>query len=643
MICHTRVSLKSGILPKVFVSLCFIFAFSQPLAAFELFGIRFWDGKKSNSSPYNVSDTAKSYKVEVVARPGASSVGVKIVKDVSALVADKDKVLPNSSSLLAKARSDYQAILSALHADGRYGGVISIKVNGVEVADLNPMTQLPAQSHIVILIDAGPQYVFSSARINKAALHTKDKTGKMVSIEDLDYQIGAVAKSDTILKAERWAIEGWRQQGYAKASIIGRDIVADHAAHLIDTQITINPDRKTYYGFLNVRNVSEKPRMDLAYIEWMTGLKPGQEYNPDILIKANDRLARLNVFRAVNIQEADTINPDGRLPLTLVLEERKPQRFGIGGGYSTLDGAGLEAYFIHRNLFGHAESLKIETKISGVRSKRVQLRTIFIKPGIITPDTDFRAQLQMQQDILDNYATTVFGGKWGITHIFNDNLSGNVSAFITNGYSHDDYFGSRYFTAMGLLGGLTYDSRDNKLDATKGLYGEAVLAPFYELRFDNFMTKITMEGRSYWSFDAKDRFVFATRAKLGAVIGADAAQLSSNMLFWAGGGGSVRGYAYRNIGIRKENDVVIGGKALVEGSAEVRFALNDRIAFVSFIDGGLVAEKMRFDPSEIKWGAGIGGRYVTGLGPLRFDLAFPLKREEGDPRFGFYVGIGQAF
>ncbi|WP_208438969.1 BamA/TamA family outer membrane protein, partial [Bartonella grahamii] len=86
------------------------------------------------------------------------------------------------------------------------------------------------------------------------------------------------------------------------------------------------------------------------------------------------------------------------------------------------------------------------------------------------------------------------------------------------------------------------------------------------------------------------------------------------------------------------------GRAVVEGSAELRVSLNDKIGFVGFLDGGLVGEKANFDFSQrSKWGAGIGGRYMTGLGPLRVDLAFPLKREKGDPRIGFYLGIGQAF
>ncbi|EJF98176.1 hypothetical protein MEI_00675 [Bartonella vinsonii subsp. arupensis Pm136co] len=651
MIYQTGVLLKSGTMRSLFVGLCFVCAFPQPLAAFEFFGIPLFGQKKTNSSSYN--GTEKFYKVNVIAPSGAPPEGVKIVKAVSSLIADQGKAF-SSSGLLAKARSDYRAILSALYADGRYGGVISIQINGLEAADLSPVTQLPAQSNIVIMIDAGPQYIFNVAGIDKVAPAVKYKINRMPTMEELGYKVGTVAKSESILKAERWAVEGWRRQGYAKAKVVKSEVVADHAAHLIDARISVDPGKEAYYGPLNVRNVSKKPRIDSSYIAWMTGLKVGQKYDSDALVKANERLARLNVFRAVNIREADTINPDGSLPLTLVLEERKPRRFGAGGSYSTLDGAGFESYWMHNNLFGHAEHLKIETKISGIGSNKEEsynlknfdylLGGTFIKPGIFTPDTDFRSELKIQQDVLDNYTTKAIKGKLGITHIFNGNLSGQVAVEVSNGYSRDIYFGSRNFTTIGLPSSIIYDSRNNKFNATKGLYGEVFVEPFYEMRSHNFVAKMTVEGRSYWTLDEKERFVFAARAKLGTILGSDKAQVPSDTLFFAGGGGSVRGYAYRNIGFKTDNDAVVGGRALVEGTAELRFSLNDKIGLVSFLDGGIVGERARFDFSQnIKWGAGIGGRYMTGLGPLRVDLAFPLKREKGDPRIGFYVGIGQAF
>ncbi|WP_332065265.1 autotransporter assembly complex protein TamA [Bartonella sp. CB189] len=653
MIYRAGILLKSGTVQSVFVGLCLIVAFPQPLTAFEIFGISLFDKKEENSF-LKISGTEKFYTVEVIAPPYAPPEGIKIVKAVSSLVADQSKGLSSSSGLLAKARSDYRAILSALYADGRYGGVINIKINGLEVADLSPVTQLPKMSNIVIAVNAGPQYVFGAAHISESSTFSERKAGKMSPLEELNYKVGAVAKSETILKTEMWAIKRWRQQGYAKAKIFDREVVADHAAHLVNAQIIVDPGQKAHYGPLTVRNVSKRPRIDSTYIAWMTRLKEGQQYDSDALEEVNQRFTRLDIFHSVNIREADTINPDGSLPLTLILEERKPRRFGAGGSYSTLDGAGFEAYWIHNNLFGHAERLKIETKINGIGRNKEQsydpknfdymLGGMFIKPGIFTPDTDFRAELKVQQDILDNYTTRAIKGKLGITHIFNNNLSGQVAVEVSKNHSHDIYFGSRNFTIIGFPSGLIYDGRNRRLNATKGLYGEVTFEPFYEMNFSNFISKMTVEGRSYWSLDEKDRFVLAARAKVGTIIGSDTEQVPSDTLFFAGGGGSVRGYTYRNIGIKTENNAVVGGRMLFEGSAELRLSLNDKIGFVSFVDGGIVGEKASFDFfQKMKWGVGIGGRYMTGIGPLRVDLAFPLKREKGDPRIGFYVGIGQAF
>lgn len=649
MMCRAKKFLTFRAVPYVLLNLCVIFVFMQPLEASG-----FLNKNRLNTPPDKIGDTEQSYKVEIIVPSGAPSEGMKIVKSVSSLVADQSKTLRSSSGLLAKARSDYGEILSALYADGRYGGVISIRVNGSEAANLSPLTQLPPRSNIAIVIDAGPQYVFGSVRVNEATAFTKQKAGKILSIDDLGYKVGSVAKSKIIRKAERWAIEGWQKQGYAKARIVRRDVIVDHAARRVDTQIVIDPGKKSFYGPLNVRNISKHPRMDSAYVAWMTGLIPGQKYDPDALDKANKQLVRLGVFRSVNIHEADATHPDGHLPLTLTVDERKPRRFGVGGNYSTLDGAGFETYWMHSNLSGRAESLKADLKITGVGSHKTKsydpedlnylVGVTFVKPGIVTPDTNFKAELKIRRDILDDYVTEATRGKLGITHIFNPDLSGQVDVAISNSRLRDDSLKIRKFTTIGLQSSLIYDSRDDKLNATKGLYNEVVIEPFYEARFNNFVTKMTTEGRAYWAFDARGRSVFATRMKFGAIIGDERAQLPLDTLFFSGGGGSVRGYAYRDISVKTESGSVIGGRSLIEMTAELRFSFHNKIGFVGFIDGGSVGEKTDFNFSQkMKWGVGIGGRYMTNLGPLRFDLAFPLKREERDPRIGFYVGIGQAF
>src|SRR5690606_25667518 len=107
--------------------------------------------------------------------------------------------------------------------------------------------------------------------------------------------------------------------------------------------------------------------------------------------------------------------------------------------------------------------------------------------------------------------------------------------------------------------------------------------------------------------------------------------------------GSVRGYAYRNIGVETP-DGIVGGRSLIEGSAEIRARVTQSIGVVGFVDAGYVSSESFPDFSEdLKLGAGVGLRYLTGLGPIRLDVAVPLDPGPDDPDFAFYVGIGQAF
>jgi translocation and assembly module TamA len=137
--------------------------------------------------------------------------------------------------------------------------------------------------------------------------------------------------------------------------------------------------------------------------------------------------------------------------------------------------------------------------------------------------------------------------------------------------------------------------------------------------------------------------VLAGRLKLGTLVGPPISEIAPDRLFFAGGGGSVRGYAYRNIGV-PVGDEVIGGRSLIEASVEARVKVTETIGVVGFVDAGYVGEDSipSFD-EDLRIGVGAGLRYLTGLGPIRLDVAVPLDPREDDPDFAFYVGIGQAF
>ncbi|TIU77401.1 MAG: outer membrane protein assembly factor, partial [Mesorhizobium sp.] len=135
-------------------------------------------------------------------------------------------------------------------------------------------------------------------------------------------------------------------------------------------------------------------KVDRDFTEYMTGLKRGQQYSPQEIDDARDRLLGLEVFNSVTIKEGDSLDANGNIPIDVQVSERKPRFFGLGGTFSNTEGLGLEGYWGHRNLFGQAEKLRIDGSISGIGSNSLSVLNynagvMFEKPGVLGPTSKF--------------------------------------------------------------------------------------------------------------------------------------------------------------------------------------------------------------------------------------------------------------
>ena len=614
---------------------------AAPARAFELFGIKFFERDQEEEA--DVIGEPQPYSVEFVV------IGDEVeseLKAASNLWADRDEPASGEAGLIAKARDDYRRLLAALYEQGRYGGSISITIDGRQAADLPPDTILPDPAAVTVLVIPGPLFLFDEARIENRAPPATNRRDEVDQPEDEGFLAGEPANSGVILKAERLAVEAWRQQGHAKAAIAERRVVAAHDSDTVDALLRVEPGRRAVYGPTSVEGTE---RMDPGFVAYMANLTTGQEFDPDDVERARARLARLDVFRSLRIVEGEEIGEDGLLPMSVIVQERALRRIGVGGTYSTVDGLGLETYWLHRNLFGRAERLRLEAKVAGINGVDPEEFTYrvggtFTRPGIFTPDTDFVTSVFGDREVLEPYTRTGVTVQAGFTHLFTEELSARL--FATGRYAkfEDQVYGEREFTSVGVLGGLVYDSRDNEADATEGYYAEVTAEPFYEFNYGNAAAVLTAEGRAYYGFGEDNRFVAAGRIKVGSLVGSPISETAPDRLFFAGGGGSVRGYAYRNIGVEVPGGQIVGGRSLIEGSAELRARVTESIGVVGFVDAGYVgADSFPEFDEAVRVGAGAGVRYLTGLGPIRLDVAVPLDPRPGDPDVAFYVGIGQAF
>ncbi len=614
-----------------------------PALGFELFGIQFF-GSQTDDADAVIADP-RTY--DLTFETGTEGEVDAALRGASGLWGDRDEPASGVPGLLAKARGDYARMTGALYNLGYYGGVISILVNGREAASIPPDASLPEPAQIRVTVDPGPQFVFGPLRVDNRAPMPVVEADRVEAPSEIGFVTGQVARATVIAQAEQRLVEAWRQLGYPKAQIGSRDVIADHPSRTLEVSIVVDPGAYAAIGPIGVEGTQN---MSPAFIVRQTGLVQGAEYDPDDIERARERLTRLGVFRSMRIEAAQNVQPNGLLPYQIIVQEQALRRFGIGASYGTLDGLGVEGYWLHRNLFGEAERLRLDAKVAGISFPidtaefDYAFGGTFTKPGIFTPETDLVAALSADRSVLPLYTETSVQGRLGIEQLFTDDISGSVGLQFQHSYFEDDAtFGNRNFTTAGLYGRGVFDNRDSDLDPTEGFYLEATVDPLYELEYENFLARATLEGRAYFAFDEDANYVLAGRVKAGAVAGPSLSEIPPDLLFFAGGGGSVRGYAYRSIGVDDGMGNTTGGRYLLEASLEGRVRFNDQFGAVAFVDGGYVAADTFPDFDQLRLGAGVGIRYYTALGPLRLDVAVPLNKSPGDPDYALYVGIGQSF
>ncbi len=628
-----------------------IFAYStispvwvEPAKALELFGTCLIEPCDEDQQTDLIDP--HYYDVEVdVSETTPEEIG-NAIQAASELWRGKDKPVGGSAGLIARAKGDYRRILAALYNSGRYAGEISIQLNGREVSDLETGTELPKRSSLLVTVDPGAGYLLGRTSIINMAPETFDPADQVETPQDVGFETGQVARADVIKRATDVSIEAWRQQGYPTAALLDKTAIANHPNQLLNVTLELQSGPKAAYGELVVRGAED---MDPEFVAYMADLQPGQEYDPDDIKSAYRRLDRLGVFSTRKVKEAKTVSADGMLPLQLVVKERALRRIGVGASMSSVDGAGVEAYWLHRNLFGKAERLRLDAKFSGIGASQdldkydYSLAAKFTKPGIFSPDTDLTANAYAKHEYNDSYEESGFGGATHVINYWSDEitLSGGIFAEVSR---FDDSFGERDFTTIGLEGDVLYDGRDNKLDPTAGIYARFNAKPFYEWQYSNPGARFESEVRGYQAVDAEARTVIAGRVKLGSVYGQGISQSAPSFLFNAGGGSSIRGYDYKGIGVVNAMGNETAGKSLFETSLELRQKIIGNFGAVAFVDAGTVGADSIVDFSEdLSVGVGVGLRYYTGLGPIRVDVAFPLNKTAGDSDFALYAGLGQAF
>lgn len=613
--------------------------FCPPLAgsayAFKIFGITLFG---DNEDTVEVIDPVR---YDATLQTGDADKDLKErLENAASLVTDEKQPVSGDLGVVIKAREDRKRLIAVLFEEARYGGIVQISIAGTDIDRLppNPAFDHSAPVPVAVRVDPGPVFKLGSVRFEG------DAVGR--DPEKYDLVPGGEAGSRLILKAGEQLLVDLKNEGRPLARLTDRKVTADHRTKTIDVVMGAVGGPVAPFGEVAVKG---SRTVDAAFISRYSRLDKRERYSPEQLKKASERLRELGVFSSVTIREADALAPDGSLPLTIEISEGKHRYFGFGAEYSSIDGAGLEGYWGHRNLFGEAESLRIEGSVSGIGATtdvstfNYSAGIIFTKPGAFVPEATFESRLEAKSETPDVYEAQSVTYSATIAYELNetDKLTGGGEVAWIN---TDDAFGKNQYVTLSVPLSFERDARDNKLDPTEGYHATLAAKPSYEVLDGTIFSSFEGSISGYLGFGEEDGIVLAGRLAAGTLVGGDGLEtIPATRRFFAGGGGSVRGYAYREISPYNSAGEATGGRSYALGSFEVRVKVSEKVGIVPFIDVGTVSTGIVPDFSDIRAGAGIGVRYATPFGSLRLDVATPLQRYDGGSQYGIYAGIGQAF
>ncbi|MCC7321073.1 MAG: BamA/TamA family outer membrane protein [Rubellimicrobium sp.] len=557
--------------------------------------------------------------------------------------ADRDAV-----EYVAAARADYRRLLTALYAAGHYGGTVSILIDGREAAGIAPLDAPAAVARVEITVDPGPRFTFGAVGIGPLAPGTALPPGLTQ---------GEVARSTLIEAGAQAAVAGWRAQGHALAQVAGQDIRAFHGADRLDVALRLAPGPALTFGPLSVSG-NEAVRSDR--IRAIAGLPEGARFDPAAIARAQERLRRTGAFASVALIEGEAPGPGSTLPVTAQVQEMVPRRLGFGAEVSTTEGLSLNAFWLHRNLLGGAERLRLDAAVTGIEGgfglggrggPDLALGLSFGRPATLSPDMDLTAALALERLDEADYLLSQITGNVGLLRHARDGLTweaglGLIAAQETTPWR------ARSYALVTLPLRATLERRDDPLDATSGYFLDVTATPFLGAARPDSGLRLMADGRFYHRFGGADgRVTLALRAQAGSVLGADLLAAPRDFLFHSGGGGTVRGQPYQDLGIAITRDfgtgpqtVRIGGRSFAGLQSEARIRVTESIGAVGFLDLGAI-DLADFPGEGAEWhaGAGIGLRYDTAIGPIRLDLATPVSGDNALGAVQIYIGIGQAF
>jgi len=547
----------------------------------------------------------------------------------------------NFARLNAQARADEELLVRMLRAYGYFDSQVirAVGTFGDDAMDAVRFDIIPGTRFKVGAVDLGDlTQTGSDYEALRGAFGIK--SGDLLSLDaieaerdDLDIALG--------------------ESGYPFATLAEPELLVDYDRLQGDVTVPVAPNGKYVIGEIVV---AQPDFLSARHLQRIARWDPGDIYQRSDHQDLRSALLATGLVGSVSVTPVEVQPPSEDMPGVVDMQvdmiEAPPRTLAANIGYGTEEGIRFEGSWEHRNLLP-PEGMVRARAIVGTQEQLLGLtlrknnfrgRDRILSIDAFASTIDYSAYDARTASLVANYERVS-------NALFQKPFNWSIGLeLVATGEREADVTGTlqdrtTYYIAA-IPGYAQIDTSNDLLDPTEGYRLAARVSPEFAANegTENYYVRAQLDG-SYYN-QVSDSVVMAGRVRVASIAGAPTSAIAPSRRLYAGGGGSVRGYGYRDIGPLNDVGDPTGGRSLAEFSIEARIRtglLDGAVGFVPFFDAGAVGDDSTPGLGNMKYGAGIGLRYHTSFGPIRVDLAAPLNPGPNDANFAVYVALGQAF
>ncbi len=582
------------------------------------------------------------------------------LKDVSKLLRLSLNRPSSHNALFKRVQRDKELFEDVTKREGYFDAIVDVKVEkSGEEKEYNKV-------NIIFTVNTGKRYGVHSLKFI-----THD-TKKVLLDHDLQLleavskiEIGGFVQLDEVQDAKKFISDYFATLGYVNVKVHAPFGELDRVDKNIKLTFPIERGRKARIDVIEVLGAKS---VSSTYVSNRIQTQKGQFYNAKENELTREKLIKSQLFSKVKftvipLNDEDCKGGDATKPcaskLVTTVEEAPARSIGFGARYSTSMGVGGQAFWYHNNLFGAGERLGISFR-TALRETLAQLS--FDVPDVFGPENILSTNVSWLKEYTKAYKANATGVELNYVFFISIDFISSIGVLLKDAiaYSHaamDDKttFKTRY---TGLKYTAAYNSTDDLLDPSYGIRAALTISPHWDrlhlgtVEFVKILSKNSIYFPLHQNALKKSRFVFATQLNIGYLLMKDFKRAASPIYrFYTGGPNSIRSYGYQKVGAIDDNGIPAGGRSLCEFTAELRTRITEKIGLVPFFEMASVVRKgtPQLFGNEMFSGVGIGLRYYSGLGPIRFDVATPLTKRKSkggkriDSPYQISVSIGQVF